>query len=152
MLPVLVNVTLCDELVAPTSTLPNARLLADNDTVVAVTPVPVNAMDCGEPVALSVIVMAAVMAPAVVGAKCPWIVQFAPTARLVPQLLENAKADAFVPVTKMLPIVRVPTPVLVNVTDCDALVVPTTWLPKGKLVADRDTVVVLIPVPVNAMD
>jgi hypothetical protein len=59
-LPVLVKVTLCDALVDPTCTLPNAKLVADNETVVAVTPVPVSAMDCGEPVALSVMVTVAV--------------------------------------------------------------------------------------------
>jgi hypothetical protein len=78
---------------------------------------------------LSVIVIAAVMAPVVVGAKCPWIVQLAPAARLVPQLFANPKAEAFVPVTAMLVIDSGPPPVLVIVTVCDALVVPTAWLP-----------------------
>jgi len=36
-----------------------------------VVPVPVKLMVCGEPVALSVMVTAAVLAPVVVGAKCP---------------------------------------------------------------------------------
>jgi hypothetical protein len=123
-----------------------------NDTVVAVTPVPVSAIDCGELVVVSLMVIAAVIAPAVVGAKCPWMVQFAPAARLVPQLLENANADAFVPVTVMLLMSRAALPVLVKVTLCEGLVDPTCKLPNDKLVADNDTVVGVTPVPVSAMD
>jgi len=88
-------------------------------------PVPVKAMLCGEPAALSVIVTAAVSAPVAVGAKCPWIEQLAPTARLVPQLLAKTNEDALVPVTAMLVIVNAAAPVLVIVTDCDVLEVPT---------------------------
>ena len=78
--------------------------------------------------------------------------QFAPAARLVPQLFANLNADAFVPVTVMLLMTRVALPVLVNVTLCDALVDPTCRLPKDKLVADKDTVVGVTPVPVSAID
>ena len=53
-------------------------------------PVPLKAIICGELSVLSVMVTAAFIAPTAVGAKCPWIVQFAPTARLVPQPLANA--------------------------------------------------------------
>ena len=70
-LPVLVKVTLCEALVVPTVCGPNVRLVADSDTVVELTPVPVSAIDCGDPVALSVMVMAAVSAPVVVGVKWP---------------------------------------------------------------------------------
>lgn len=79
-------------------------------------PVPLRRMLCGDPLALSVIVTAAVNAPVIVGAKCPWIVQFAPTARLVPQLLAKMNEDAFVPVTAMLVIVNAAVPVLVMTT------------------------------------
>ena len=87
--PVLVMVTDCELLDEPTATEPKLRLVADRVTVVGVVPVPVRAMDCGEPLAESVMVMAADMAPFAVGAKCPWMLQFAPAARLVPQLLPN---------------------------------------------------------------
>jgi len=50
-------------------------------------PVPLRVIVCGEPVALSVIVMVAGSEPDVVGAKCPWMMQLAPAARLAPQLL-----------------------------------------------------------------
>jgi hypothetical protein len=124
-LPVLVKVTLCEALVVPTSWLPNDKLVADSETVV-LTPVPPSEMLCGEPVALSVMVMAAVNGPTAAGVKCPWIEQFAPAARLVPQLLENTNEDASVPVTTMLVIDSAEVPVLVNVTLCEALVVLTS--------------------------
>ena len=76
--------------------------------------------------ALSVSVTAAVRAPAAAGAKCPWIEQFAPAARLVPQLFANTNEEASVPVTAMLVMPSVALPVLVKVTYSDALVVPTS--------------------------
>ena len=150
--PVLVSVTDCDALVAPTFTVPNDRLVAERLTVGGVRPVPLREIDCGELVALSVMVMAAVMAPAFVGEKWPWMTQFAPAATLVPQLFANPNEEAFVPVTVMLVTVRVPVPVLVSVTDCDALVDPTCWVPKDKLLADRDTAGAPLPVPLKAID
>lgn len=97
--------------------MPNARLVADSVTGdVGATPVPVNDMVCGDVAALSVIVIAAVIAPVAVGAKWPWIEQLAPTARLDPQLLEKSNCEAFVPVTAMLVIVSAAVPVLVMVT------------------------------------
>ena len=83
--------------------------------------------------------MAAVIAPAFVGAKWPWMVQFAPADRLVPQLFANTNEEAFVPVTAMLAMDRVPVPVLVSVTDCDALLVPNWTEPNERLVAERVT-------------
>ena len=73
-------------------------------------------MVCGEPVALSVIETVAVYAPAAVGAKCPWIVQFAPGARLDPQLLVKTKDAALAPVTVMLETANVELLVFVKVT------------------------------------
>jgi len=73
-------------------------------------------MLCGELFALSMMVTDAVAAPAAVGAKCPWIEQFAPTARLVPHELENTNEEALTPVTAMLEIVNAAVPVLVMVT------------------------------------
>lgn len=74
-------------------------------------------MLCGELVALSEIVTTAVSAPVVVGAKCPWIEQLAPTAKLLAQVLPKTNEEALVPVTAMLEIVNVAVPVLVIVTD-----------------------------------
>jgi hypothetical protein len=72
VVPVLVKVTYCDALVAPTVVAGNVRLVAVRVTGSAgATPVPLNAMLCGELLALSVRVTAAVNAPVAVGAKWP---------------------------------------------------------------------------------
>lgn len=110
-------------------------------------PVPLNAIVCGEPLAVSVMVMVAVRAPVVAGAKCPWIVQLPPAATLLPHVLPKTNDDAFAPVNAMLPIPSVEVPVLVSVTLFEALDEPTVWLPNGRLAADRDAVVGVTPIP-----
>jgi len=137
--PVLVSVTDCDALVTPTGSPAKDKLLADRDTAGGVRPVPDSAMLCGEPLALSVMVTAAVSAPVVAGVKWPWMAQFAPAATLVPQLFANTKEEASAPVTAMLVMVKGPVPVLVSVTDCDALVAPGLIEPNERLVAERVT-------------
>lgn len=74
---------------------------------------------------MSLMVTDAVSAPVVVGAKCPWMVQLAPAARLVPHALAKTNEEASAPVTVMLVIVKAAVPVLVMVIDCEALEVPT---------------------------
>src|ERR1035438_660897 len=98
-------------------------------------------MLCGEALALSAMITAAVSAPVTVGVKCPWMVQFAPAARLDPQVFANTNEEAPVPVRPMLVMSRVAPPVLVKVTCCVGLSVPTFSLPNDKLVAESDTVV-----------
>ena len=136
--PVFVNVTYCDPLIEPTFVDPNERLVADRVTG-GTRPVPLSAMLCGDPATLSVIVTAAVNAPTAVGAKCPWIVQVAPAARLDPQLLPNTKDEAPAPVTAMLVIDNADSPLLVSTTYCDALAAPTVSLPNERLFADNET-------------
>ena len=75
--------------------------------------------------------------------------QFAPAARLVPQLLANTKEEALLPVTAMLVIVSAAVPVLVTVTDWEALACPTTTLPNDRLVAESETVGLELVPPVN---
>ena len=76
--------------------------------------------------ALSVIVIAAVRAPAASGVKWPWIVQFAPIARLDPQLFANTNEEAFVPVTAILLMASTELPVFVKIILCERLVVLTS--------------------------
>lgn len=96
-------------------------------------------------------VTAAVIAPVALGAKWPWMVQFAPTSRVEPQVSAKTKEDASAPVTAMLVIDKDALPVLVKVTYFDTLVVPTLIVPKVRLVADRVIGYVgAKPVPVNA--
>ena len=106
-------------------------------------------MVCGESAELSLILIAAMNAPVVVGAKCPWIVQVAPAAKLVPQLLAKTNEDTSVPVTVMLVIDKATLPMLVMVTESDVLEVPTFVAGNERLVADSvtgDT-----PVPLNVI-
>jgi hypothetical protein len=142
---VLVIVTDCDALAVSYFTEPNARLLADKATVVTPVPVPLNVIFCGELPALSVMVMVVARVPTAAGAKCPWMEQFAPAARLVPQLFANTNEEASAPVKVMLEIDRAAVPVFVIVIDCDPLAVPTLTEPNERLVAEKLTAG---PVPV----
>lgn len=94
---------------------------------------PESATLCGEPVALSVMVKAAVAAPVAVGLKAILTVQEAPGASGPVQLLHLENDDALGPVSAPLKF-SVPVPVLLSVTCCAALVVLTFWLPKVRLV------------------
>lgn len=77
--------------------------------------------------ALSVIVRVAVRFPAAEGVKLIGILQFAPAARLLPQVeLPTGNSFASVPETVIPLIVSVALPVFVRVIGCGALVVPTT--------------------------
>ena len=64
------------------------------------------------------------------------MLQFAPAARLVPQVFANTNDEASAPVTLMLLIVTTEEPVLVMVTLCEAVVPPTLSEPNDKLVAE----------------
>ena len=66
-----------------------------------------------------------VRAPLAEGVNVTDIVQVAPPASDAPQVLVWAKSPALVPLRPMLLMVRDPAPLLVNVTVCAALVVPT---------------------------
>ena len=107
-------------------------------------------MVCGELVASSVKVMVAESAPSEAGVKVPWIVQVPAAATVVPQVLLTEKEDEPAPEIAMLVIARGIVAVLVNVTDCDVLVVPRTWLPNDRLVAER-VGAETSPVPLSAM-
>jgi len=85
---------------------------------------------------LSVMVTAAVSKPALVGVKCPWIVQLAPATSPDPQSLAKTNDEESAPVTLTLVMASATLPLLVNITDCDALVVPTSRSPNDRLVAD----------------
>jgi hypothetical protein len=104
--PVLVNVTSCDALVVFTFLAPNDRLVDDNIIAGGLIPVPLSRIDIGDPMALTVMVTAAVRGPGAVGEKCPWIVQLEPADRTGAQELAKANEDAFAPVTTMLAMPR----------------------------------------------
>src|SRR2546426_5115488 len=94
------------------------------------TPVPARDTDCGLSAASSVMVTVAARAPGAAGVKLTLIVQLAPGATEptpVGQVLPAAKAKSAACASVMVMLVRlsgVP-PLLVSVTFCAALVVPT---------------------------
>ena len=87
----------------------------------AAVPLPERLNDCGLFPASSEKVMEPLRAPAAVGVKVTIIVQLTPIRTLLPQLSLSAKS----PLLAMLVIFNVALPVLVKVTACDGLVVPT---------------------------
>ena len=101
-------------------------------------PVPVSAMLCGELPALSTMVTVAERPPVVAGVKWPWMVQLAPAARLVPQLLAITKEEASTPDTEMLVMDRAAPPVFVSVIDCDPEDDPTVTFPKAMALAESE--------------
>jgi hypothetical protein len=102
---------------------------------VVVLPVPVNETVCGLPEAESVIVIAPVRVPDCDGAKVTLMMQLAPALSVDVQLFVCAKS----PLAVMPDKVNVEPPLLLKVTDCAALVVPTCWLPKVRLPGFRLT-------------
>ena len=93
---------------------------------------------------MSVTVRVPVSVPVAVGVKVTLIVQEPLTATLPAQLLLSPKLA----LATMLAMVIAPLPVLLSVTGCDALVVPTFWLLNVRLPGET-CAVRAIPVPVR---
>lgn len=102
-------------------------------------PVPIKLIDWGLPLALSTILTLALRVPVVVGVNFTLIEQLPPAARLLPQVYVFEKSPGFVPVRPMLVMLRLPVPVLVNVTLCAALVAPVFTELKLRVAAERLT-------------
>ena len=79
-------------------------------------PVPVRLIVCGLPGALSVMEMAPLRVPSMVGVKVTLIAQLLPATSELPQLFVCAKPPALVPVIAMLVRLRLAPPVLLTVT------------------------------------
>jgi hypothetical protein len=141
--PVLVSVTVWAALVVVMTWLAKIRLVGEK-LVDGAVPVPVNETACGLPLALSVTEIEPVRKPVAVGVKLTEIVHVPATATEVPQVLVWLKS----PLAAIVVIVKGAVPELVSVTDCAALVVPTAWLLKVKLVGETLTAGA-VPVPVN---
>jgi hypothetical protein len=90
---------------------------------------PATSIVCGLPGPLSLTVTFALGLPCAVGVSVTLIWQLALGARLAPHMLVVAKSAAFVPLVPMLEIVNVALPVLVRVTVCGGLVLPTACSP-----------------------
>ena len=98
-----------------TGSLPKVRLDGDRLATGAV-PVPERLTLWGLPVALSVRVTAAPRVPLAAGVKVTLIVQLAPAATELPQLLVWAKSLALAPVSARLEMLKAEFPVLFSVT------------------------------------
>jgi hypothetical protein len=75
-----------------------------------------------------------VRVPAAVGVNFTLIVQLAPAVTVLPQVPTPAKPKSPLTLAVKVTVVGV---LLVAVTNCAALLVPTAWLPKVKEVGDR---------------
>ena len=91
--------------------------------LVVLVPVPVSDTTCGLPVELSLTVSEPVRVPVAVGLNLMLIVQLPPTAREEPQVPRPPQAKS--PVMVSAPKLIVELPVLVKVTNCAELIVPT---------------------------
>ena len=100
-------------------------------------PVPVRLTDCWLPATLlllSVTFKEAARLPEAVGVNVTLIVQLLPAASELPHVVISAKSPGFVPVTATPAMLISAFPVLLSVTVCAALVVPTFWPLKARLV------------------
>src|ERR1700690_1439321 len=92
-----------------------------------VMPLPVSKVTCGLPAASSTTLICAVSVggATTVGVKVAAILQLPPTASVTPQVVEKAKSAAFVPLTPMLPMLRIAVPGLFSTAVKGGLVAPT---------------------------
>ena len=127
-LPVLVRVMGCAALVDPTSCAEKVNVEGDKPTAGA-TPVPAKLTVWGLLESLSIIVSVPVRDPVCVGVNVTSIVQLSPAPTEAPQLLVSPKS----PLAPTLEMVTADEPLLVKVTGCEGLVVPTPWSVKVKL-------------------
>jgi hypothetical protein len=152
--PVFLSVTTLAALVFPTVVLGNVRVVGVKATVGGGT-VPVRVTDCGDPAALSATFNVAVRVPPASGLKLIEMVQVAPAATVVPQVVVLANEEASVPLIVIPPVVMVKAelPVFFKVTTLTALVDPSLVLGKVTLAGVSETTgTAAAPVPVRATD
>jgi len=143
-----VPATMCtgEDTVAP---LPGWQMVTEGLTELSVqlpplvTPVPLSATLCGLLAAESVMVRVPVRVPTAAGAKVTLMLQVAPPARELPQLLVRVKS----PVTCMLLMLAALLLVLLSVTTLLGLLEPTVWL--AKVNEEGDTV--RLPAPLDTV-
>jgi hypothetical protein len=133
VLPLLLNVTSFTVLVVPTAWLPKDREDGEKVTAAAaVVPVPVRLMTVEPTVSEPVLV------PEAVGLKTRLMVQLELAASVAPQV--PTPPHAYAPAMVSVPKLWLVLPLLLNVTNCTALVVPTAWLPKDREDGEKLTV------------
>src|SRR5580658_744192 len=140
VLPRLVMVAVCAALDVPTAVPAKVKLAGANFTPV---PVPLRAAVCVPPAPTTLNV--ADCLPSAVGSNSTETEQFAPAARVEPQLLAlMGNSEALAPVTETLEIETAPVPALVRVATLAALVLPMTTMPHVRLVGNMVTSVGVI--------
>jgi hypothetical protein len=107
VVPTFVKVTVCDGLVSPITTEPKLKVGGESFAVV---PTPLSATFCGLPVALSLMLRAAVRVPEAAGLNVTLMLQLAPSANEVPQVWVCRKSLALVPVIPMPAMLKVVAP------------------------------------------
>lgn len=115
-MPVFERVRVCAALEVETFNDPNVRELGASEATGA-PPLPDSAIDCGLPVASSVMLIDADRTPPAVGVNDGVIEQFAPDATVDPQVLACEKSPVLVPATAILEIFKVALPVFVSRTE-----------------------------------
>lgn len=135
-LPLLVRVTAFTALFAPTGWPPKGRLPAEK-VAAGVPPIPERPTFCELTELLLAMLRVPLRVPVAEGLKVALIVQLAPAANDRPQLLDWAKLLPLVPVIVMPVMPSAALPVLLSLTLCAELVVPTAWLPKEMLEPER---------------
>ena len=93
-------------------------------------PVPLSVTTCGELAALSTTLTVPMHVPAAVGVKLTKIVQLAPAASVIPQVLVSEKSLALFPEIWTLAIVMETAVKLVKISACAPALVPTMVLAK----------------------
>jgi len=111
--------------------------LAVHERTTSWVPVPVRLAVSGLPLELSETVRLAVRIPIADGENNTTIVQLAPTARELPQLLFCVKSVEFAPVTATPEMLSATLPVLLKVIVRPVLIMATGWLKKFTLLGDR---------------
>jgi hypothetical protein len=150
-LPVFDNVVDTAADVDPTAVLAKLSVVGDSDATGAGAgvPVPLSAAVCGEPAALSATESVALYACAADGENVTEIVQFAPAANVLPQVVVFAKSVVSLSVMPLM--FNTALPVFDSVVDSAADVDPTAVLAKLSVVGDSEaTGVAATPVPLSA--
>jgi len=123
--PVLVSVTVCEGLVVPIGS--DGKVGGADKLTTGPVPVPLKPTVCGLPLALSVKLSEALKLPVADGVNVTLTVQVLLGATAAPVQVSAllAKSLAFVPLIVTVEMLSAALPVLLRVTVCDALVVPT---------------------------
>jgi hypothetical protein len=150
--PVFMSDTTCEALVAPTVVAGKVSASGESATVGApeTSPVPDNGTICGLPDASSVTASWPTRPPLAIGVNVTLKVHEALAASVDPHVVAYAKS----PEIDVEAMFSVPVPLLVSVTDCPALVVPTVCGAKVSDAGANETAGTgaAVPLPVSAME